>query len=197
MPLRTITSLKSFRLTVIAMVSLVLAIASYAAYWYAWYRISALPPKIVDLRKPPYHGTRYLTFCAGLAGNPHGFPGHAYVVWSKTNKEDPLQADSIGFIPKKYNDQFISPLVTVPGMLHYHAALYNQRNLESLTVIVDPETFDKTIAERNKWEDTDFHALTRDCLSFTTHIARTAGLKVPTNRCMYPQDQIRALKSLN
>jgi len=190
-------SIKPLRLTIISVAGFFLAIVMYAAFWAAWYRIPAQPPKTVDLRMSPAQDARYLTFCAGLAGNPHGFPGHAYVVWSKVANADPMKADSIGFIPQRYNDQFISPFVTVPGMLHYHAALYNQRNLETLTVIVDPITYEKTIAERMIWEDTEFHAVTRDCVSFTTKIAQTAGLKVPQTRCLYPQDQIKQLKALN
>jgi len=190
-------SIKPLRLTILSVLGFFLAIGLYFGFWAAWYRIPAQPPKTIDLRKSPSQSPRYLTFCAGLAGNPHGFPGHAYVVWSKIPDADPLKADSIGFIPQQYNDQFISPFVTVRGMLHYHAALYNQRNLETFTVVVDPETYEKTIAARNKWENTDFHAVSRDCVSFTTAIAETAGVKVPQPRCMYPQDQIRQFKILN
>jgi hypothetical protein len=177
--------------------ALVMAVLGYAIWWAVWYRLPAQPDKVVDLRKQPSQSACYITFCAGLADNPLGFPGHAYVVWREKAIADPIQTESVGFITKSYNDQFISPLVPVPGMLHYDAALYNQRNLESLTVIVDPQTYKKTLLARRQWNTTEFKAVQRDCLSFTTYIAQSAGLVIPEHRCLYPQDQVRQLKALN
>jgi hypothetical protein len=152
---------------------------------------------VVDLRRRPSQSACYITFCAGLADNPLGFPGHAYVVWSNKSNADPLKTESVGYITQSYNDQFISPVMSVPGMLHYDAALYNQGNLETLTAIVDGETYKKTLAAREKWNTSEFKALQHDCLSFTTYIAKSAGLSIPEHRCFYPQDQLRQLKALN
>jgi len=174
-----------------------MAVLLYALWWAVWYRIPAQPDQIVDLRLQPSQSACYITFCAGLADNPLGFPGHAYVVWRKKSDANSLQSESVGFITKCYNDQFISPVVSVPGMLHYDAAQYNQRNLESLTAIVDPQTYEKTLRAREKWNTTEFKAIQRDCLSFTTYIAQTAGLVIPEHRFLYPQDQLRQLKALN
>jgi hypothetical protein len=177
--------------------TLMLLVLAYALWWAVWYRLPAQPDQVVDLRKQSFQDACYITFCAGLADNPIGFPGHAYVVWSKTPNADALKAESVGFITQSYNDQFISPVVSVPGMLHYDAAQYNQRNLESLTVIVDPQTYQKTLLAREKWNNTPFKAIERDCLSFSTYIAQTAGLIIPEHRRLYPQDQLRQLKTLN
>jgi hypothetical protein len=177
--------------------TLVMAVLLYALWWAIWYRLPAQPDQVVDLRTLPSQGACYITFCAGLADNPLGFPGHAYVVWGKRSRSDQLQSESVGFITRCYNDQFISPLVPVPGMLHYNAALHNQRNLESLTVIVSPQTYQATLLAREKWNTKEFRAIERDCLSFTTYIAHTAGLVIPEHRCLYPQDQLKELKACN
>ena len=177
--------------------ALIVTLAVYTLWWSFWYRLPAMPDQTVDMRTQLNQPAGYITFCAGLADNPIGFPGHAYVVWSELPKVDPLQAQSVGYISKLYNDQFISPFIAVPGMLHFDAARYNQRNLEQLTAIVDQNTYQKTLQARNEWKTEEFKALDRDCLSFCTYIAKAAGLNVPAHRCLYPQDQIKQLKELN
>jgi hypothetical protein len=174
-----------------------LFLVGYTCWWYVWYRLPGQPDKVTDLRSYPAQGAYYVTFCAGLADNPIGFPGHAYVVWSEKPHTDPLKADSVGYITQSYNDQFVSPILPVPGRLHRNAALYNQRNIENLTAVVDQKTYRKTLDARENWNTSNFKALQHDCLSFTTYIAQSAGLNIPKQRCLYPQDQIRQLKALN
>ena len=134
---------------------------------------------------------------ATLADNPLGFPGHAYVVWRNSPDDRPIQAESVGYITQHYSDQFISPLVSVPGQLCCAPAQFEPSNLERLTVLVDSQTYQATLEARKKWNTAKFKAAQHDCLSFTTYIARTAGLVIPEYRCLYPQDQLCQLKQLN
>ncbi len=127
-----------FLVTAGSLLVLTVALLSYTTWWAVWYRLPGTPNKVIDLRSGRLQPACYVTFCAGLADNPVGFPGHAYVVWSKAANADPLSVDSVGYITQSYNDQFLSPVISVPGMLHWDAARYNQRNLECLTAIVDP-----------------------------------------------------------
>lgn len=170
---------------------------AYTAWWAVWYRIPASPKRTVDLRQNQLQPARYISFCAGLASNPVGFPGHAYVNWSGEADTLPGPSGSIGYIPQKFNDQVVSVFTTVPGMLHQNALMYNQRNLDSLTVVVSPETYNHTLIVRDRWNTGSFKAGSHDCVSFVLYIAQEAGLVVPKDRCFYPQDQIKVLKELN
>src|SRR5579862_7032030 len=64
------------------LLSTAMALLAYAAIWAVWYRIPVLAPETVDLRQWQTEKPYYVSFCAALASNPHGFPGHCYVVWS-------------------------------------------------------------------------------------------------------------------
>lgn len=170
---------------------------AYTAWWAVWYRIPTSPKLMVDLRRDRSQSARYISFCAGLASNPVGFPGHAYVNWSGEADTLPGPSSSIGYIPKKFNDQVFSVFTTVPGMLHQNALMYNQRNLDSVTAVVSPDTFNHTLIVRDRWDTANFKAGSHDCVSFVLYIAKEAGLVVPKGRCFYPQDQIKVLKELN
>lgn len=172
-------------------------LVAYTAWWAVWYRIPPSPRLIVDLRQDRLQPARYISFCAGLASNPVGFPGHAYVNWSDKPDTLPGPSGSIGYIPQKFNDQILSVFTTVPGMLHQNALMYNQRNLDSVTVVVSPDAFNHTLIARNRWNTANFKAGSHDCVSFVLFIAKEAGIVVPRERCFYPQDQIKVLKELN
>ena len=54
-------------------------------WWAVAYRLPRSADKTIDRRSPlsrRFGPACRLSFCAGLANNPHGFPGHAYVVWA-------------------------------------------------------------------------------------------------------------------
>jgi hypothetical protein len=177
--------------------ALVLGLLAYAGWWAHAYRQPAGPRATIDLRSSTSEKPYYLTFCAGLASNFHGFPGHAYVNWNDKPGVTTSAKNSIGYITRKYNDQFLAPFVAVPGSLHYDAQNYNQRNLDCLTAVVDVKTFNRTRAACATWDTSNFKAGTHDCVAFTTYIARTAGLVVPEGSSRYPQDHIKLLKTLN
>lgn len=188
------------RLAILAtgmIVILVVCVLGYAAWWAYEYRQPAGPHAVVDLRTVATEKAYYLTFCAGLASNFHGFPGHAYVNWSEKPGVTTSADESVGYITSKYNDQFVAPFMAVPGTLHYDAQMYNQRNLDCLTVIVDAKTYRRTRQERTTWDTSNFKAGTYDCVAFTNYIARKAGLIVPDGNSRYPQDHIKLLKKLN
>ncbi len=170
---------------------------AYTAWWAVWYRIPSSPSLTVDLRKDKTQSARYISFCAGLASNPVGFPGHAYVNWSEKADTLPPASGSVGYIPQKFNDQVVSVFTTVPGMLHQNALMYNQRNLDSVTAVVSPDTYNHTLLARDRWGTSSFKAGSHDCVSFVLYIAKETGLVVPEGRCFYPQDQIKVLKEMN
>lgn len=187
-----------------ALASIILSLLLYLAYWGVIYRIPGAPAKIVDLR--PKISTdigtnapaRYITFCASLAGNAHGFPGHSYVVWNATPAASVLHCEAVGFVPTHVKDQIRSLYMPVPGMLASNASVGNTRNLSSLTVIVDDETYERTRRLRQKWDASRFQAGVHDCVAFQDFIAREVGLSIPDrNKFFYPQDHIAELKRLN
>jgi hypothetical protein len=73
----------------------------------------------------------------------------------------------------------------------------NCRNLDKLTVIVDPTTFERSRQLCNHWNQSNFQTGVRDCCAFTKLIAKDIGLKTPDKSYIYPQDYISELKLLN
>ncbi|MBK9202920.1 MAG: hypothetical protein IPL73_10885 [Candidatus Obscuribacter sp.] len=65
-----------------AMILPPVALLGYAAWWGVAYRLPRAQDKTIDMRSVTYGQPRQLVFCAGLANNPHGYPGHAYVIWA-------------------------------------------------------------------------------------------------------------------
>ena len=170
--------------------------AAYAAIWGAWYRLPRGADEVIDMRKSQHDSPRYVVFCAALANNQLGFPGHAYVVWTADKNCDFKRADSIGFVPR-YADVIVPSLYKfVPGIL-VSASRDNWRNLDKLTVIVDPTTFEKSRKLCDNWNQSDFQTGVRDCCAFTKLIAKDIGLKTPGKSYIYPQDYISRLKLLN
>ena len=174
--------------------SVPLALNLYATWWAVNYR---LPPcsecALVDLRKDPHSSVNCVSFCAGLADNPHGFPGHAFVVWSASPNWRRRDSDAIGFVPK---EPFASLVRDVPGTMvrpHVESTI----NPDSLTVIVDDEDFDHSRRLARQWNSASFRTGRRDCVAFTESIAKSLGLSVPERLVEFPQDYIRKLKKLN
>jgi hypothetical protein len=173
------------------------ALVVYMAWWAVWYRLPATACDVVDLRTTRLETPCYITFCASLASNPHGFPGHAYVVWRKDQTADILSAFATGYVPLNPGDQIRSLYACVPGLLVPKASQNNMRNLETLTVIVDPKTYERTRRLTSAWQATDFKAGSRDCVSFVDFIAKDIGLTTFRPGFEYPRDHIRRLQQLN
>jgi hypothetical protein len=166
-------------------------VVAYGVGWGVWYRMPRGADEVVDLRR-----SRHVIFCAALANNTHGFPGHAYVAWTADQNCDLKRADSIGFVPR-YADVIVPSLYkSVPGLL-MPGAHDNYRNLDKLTVIVDPATFERSRKLCNNWNQSNFQTGVRDCCAFTKLIAKDIGLKTPDKSYIYPQDYISELKLLN
>jgi hypothetical protein len=190
----------------IAALSLV-CITGYAGWWFVWYRIPRPDGvKLIDLRAPSdKSASRYITFCASLASNKHGFPGHAYVVWSgESLPSDWLVAarsdrlENAGYGPRNCGDQVKSVVYDVPGIIDAHGLRCNLRNLSTLTVIVNQAQYERTRQLRAKWDTSRFKAGDRDCVAFVDYIAKDIGLSIPPrNILLFPQDHLAQMKALN
>jgi len=196
------------------MIRLIIAIAAltllpilgYAGWWAVRYRIPSTSVDVLDMRS---HGEssppRYITFCSSLANNAHGFPGHAYVVWSGDSvPADWIEAaradrlENAGYGPRNSYDQIPSVISDVPGIVDDHGLRFNLRNLSTLTVIVDEDQYERTRQLRHKWDTARFRAGERDCVAFVDYIANDVGLLIPDrNILMYPQDHLARMKALN
>jgi len=180
--------------------TLVVALAvllSYAAFWAVWYRIPAGPHKTVDLRAEKADEPRYISFCASLAENPHGYPGHCYVLWTTEPPKGLLSAESASFMPAQFWDQIPALWTFVPGFIQPQSARGNLRNLDMLTVIVSKTVYEQSRADCVHWDFKSFRVGYRDCVSFANHLAMSIGLKTPPASFKYPQDYLRQLKQLN
>jgi hypothetical protein len=186
-----------FSRLIVGFAFLPLSIAAYAAWWAVHYRVPPSPDCFVDLRHNASQPAFYVTFCASLATNPHGFPGHSYVVWSRTPNWHQENAEAFGFVPRYSRDQVASAFMNVPGLMVHGASEGNMVNLDTLTVIVDQERYEKTRKLRDDWNPSSFRAGLYDCVSFTDFIAAAAGLAVPIRRFSYPQDHLKQMKALN
>ncbi len=184
-------------LLIVGLAFLPLSMLSYAAWWAVQYRLPPSPRCFIDLRKDCLQTPFYITFCASLATNPHGFPGHSYVVWSETPIWNNQNAEAFGFVPRYSKDQVTSVFRDVPGLLVHGASEGNLVNLDSLTVVVDKQKYYETRGLREKWDATVFRAGLHDCVSFLDFIAEDAGLAAPARRFSYPQDHLKQMKRLN
>jgi hypothetical protein len=87
--------------------------------------------------------------------------------------------------------------MNVPGLMVHGASEGNMVNLDTLTVIVDQERYEKTRKLRDDWNPSSFRAGLYDCVSFTDFIAEATGLEVAIRRFSYPQDHLKQMKALN
>jgi hypothetical protein len=152
----------------------------------------------VDLRSSTHERPYYIAICAGLASNIHGFPGHSYVVWSESLPMKFDECESRGFVPANFSDQIPSLFRSVQGILVSNATDGNLRNFDSLVVVVDKATYDRSIGIDRVCTSNSFKVGSRDCVAYANSVAKHLGLQVPANaRFKYPQDYIAELKSLN
>lgn len=174
-----------------------LALLLYAGWWAMQYRMPPSAAALIDLRRDTSEEPRYITFCAALANNNLGFPGHAYVVWSSNTDFRSADAETVGFVPRYRRDQIPSLVADVPGLMVSGADAQNSANLDALTVIVDNDEFERSKKLRDRWDPSVFHTGVRDCVAFVDYIASDVGLNTPPGKFCYPQDHIKLLKRLN
>jgi hypothetical protein len=186
-----------------ASLTIVGCLVAYAVSWGVWFRLPRGADEVVDLRRSedeedaPSDAPGYVIFCAALANNPHGFPGHAYVVWSADRVGDLKLADSMGFAPHCAEVILPSLFKPVRGVLDGKASRDNYRNLDKLIVIVDRPAFERSRKLCDTWNQGHFQTGVRDCCAFTRLIAKDIGLKTPDQSYIFPQNYISQLKLLN
>jgi hypothetical protein len=169
----------------------------YVAIWALLYRLPAAAPIVIDRRACQSEKPYYVTFCAGLASNPIGFPGHAYIVWSPEMLKDLSSGESAGYVPSSPLDQVPSLWTHVTGEISKHCTAGNMRNLNMLTVVVNRNDYEKTLLTCDTWKTDNFQAGVRDCVAFSNEIASELSLRRPSTSYIFPQDYVRELKRLN
>ena len=179
-----------------AVFTLILGLGILSAYWACAYRLPRGEPIAVDVRTRS--GGRTLLLCAGLANNPHGFPGHCYIVWDRSAPERLQYAESDGFCPASVGELLPSLYADVHGIMADHAVVGNTRSFDYIVVRLDEETYTKARSVRRRFEsDPTFHTGVRDCVTYVDEIAGIAGLKRPARCFVYPLDYLERLKRLN
>ena len=183
--------------TLSGLTTVLIMLVAYLLLWGMVYRLPRTPPVVVDLRDDKTTQPHYVAFCAALAANEHGFPGHAYAVWSDSLPIDLNTAESLGFGPLYQVDQIPSLWQHVPGAVVTQASSGNRRNLNAIIAIVDEQTFEFSRLKSRNWRSDKFKVGTNDCVAYVESIASVIGLKTPDTHYKYPQDFVEQLKSLN
>jgi hypothetical protein len=174
-----------------------LVVIAYSIAWAVWYRVPATPAEIVDLRVDRSQKPYYISFCAALAANPHGFPGHCYIAWTDKPALNLLDQESAGYVPRFSKDQVPSLWRNVSGAVCRQAAIGNTRNLDVLTAIVNRTDYDRAKELCDSWDTKSFKVGRRDCVTFADCIARSINLRTPEREYKFPQDYVSDLKRLN
>ncbi|HNB20934.1 MAG TPA: hypothetical protein PKZ32_00855 [Candidatus Melainabacteria bacterium] len=179
-----------------------LALSAYLIFWGLLYRLPRTQPALIDLRSDksvenPLND-RCFMICAGLANNPHGYPGHCYIIWDRCKPERLEYAASDGFVPGHVKDLIPSLFTDINGFMADDALFGNMRNFDFLAVRLDRSRYEKARAVRQKFvQDPTFHTGLRDCVTYVDEIAQIAGLRTSAHKFVYPLDYLEALKVLN
>jgi hypothetical protein len=184
------------RKVVVGIMAVAAGLACYFAVWAVKYRLPAEPVTTLDLRRSPSDAAFCVSFCASLADNPLGFPGHAYVVWSPSMKVDIGRDLSLAFMPRNYQDQIPSLFRTVKGVVMDHTK-GNFRNLSRLTVIVSEADYLRSMQKASAWNADSFKAGNRDCAAFVQYVAAQLPLKTGSSTYLFPQEYLSRLKQIN
>ncbi len=186
-------ALKSLILLVFAFLSFLFL---YLGSWTCIYRIPAAESKVIDLRKSKQEKACCISFCASLADNLSGFPGHAYLIFSRSEKLSTSKEYSLGFMPRYYRDQIPSLFKSVDGAVFENIS-GNKRNLDELKVLLSESDFDKAVITAKNWNASRFKTGSKDCVAFVNYMAESLRLKTINPAFVYPQDYLRRLKELN
>ena len=184
-----------FRITFLGSIILIL----YLAAWGVIYRIPAAPDLIVDVRESRDIKPYYVSICAGLASNPHGFPGHAFIGWTDKSACEKIETiPTAGYCPKFAKDQGPSLVRSVTGiMLRCTGTAGNARNLNRLIVVCSQADYIRTQRICEEWSCSDFQVGKRDCVTLANEVTSALKLHTPPTAFKYPQDYVTALKKLN
>lgn len=171
----------------------------YLAAWGVIYRIPCTPAQIIDLRTSSSERPYYVNICAGLASNPHGFPGHAYLGWTEKSPSENIESlETAGYCPKYTKDQIPSVFRFVPGVLvKCTGTAGNARNLDRLVVICSSDDYERSRNICKNWDSSNFQCGKRDCVALVNTVASALKLRTPNRINKYPQDYVRELKQLN
>lgn len=196
---KLLTSFAKYAAIVFSLVALGFLI--FAFYWACAYRLPRSQPVLVDLRREATAGAGddcCFMICAGLANNPHGFPGHCYIVWDRRQPENLENAQSDGFVPARPSDMIPSLYADVAGAIGDRALVGNMRSFDYVAVRLDRAAYERARAVRDEYlMDPTFHTGIRDCVAYVNQIAVAAGLKTPQRQFVYPLDYLIRLKSVN
>lgn len=187
-----------------AFVSLAVLLVFFLAslWWGCVYRLPRSKPIMVDLRSDKTRDNpstdRCLMICAGLANNPHGFPGHCFIIWDRYGPERLEYTTSDGFVPGRMEDLIPSLYSDIQGIMADNALVGNMRNFDYVAVRVDRSVYDRARAVRQEFvKNSSFHTGVRDCVAYVDEISKIAGLKRPKRDFVYPLDYLVKLKEMN
>lgn len=161
----------------------------YLLFWAVRYRMPFDSGGVIDMRADKNAVPYRVEIRASLASNPHGFPGHAYVVWQ--------DGENAGYVPARAQDQISSLFSRVPGCMQFDGDRSNRINLNKLSVIVDKQEYERTKALAHAWNTHDFKVGERDCVAFVNAIASELQLHRPKPYYKFPQDYVAELCLLN
>lgn len=171
-------------------------------WWGCLYRMPRSKPLMVDMRRDKIHddpaNDRCFMICAGLANNPHGFPGHCYIIWDRYVPERLEYATSDGFVPGRLEDLVPSLYCDIRGIMADNALVGNMRSFDYVAVRLDRPLYERAREVRHQYVlNPIFHTGVRDCVAYVDEIAKIAGLQTPPRRFVYPLDYLVKLKSCN
>ncbi len=173
----------------------------FAVYWACVYRLPRSQPISVDLRRARNSGALddcCFMICAGLANNPHGYPGHCYIIWDRCRPENLENAQSDGFVPATAAEMLPSLYSDVTGVMGDRAMIGNMRSFDYVAVRLDRAAYERARAVREEFvQNTTFHTGVRDCVAYVNKIAAVSGLHTPPRSFVYPLDYLIRLKSVN
>lgn len=197
-----ILAFKIAKCTICLCLAAALGLGLFAAIWACIYRLPRTAPISVDMRSDKSGNSgnkgRALLICAALANNPHGFPGHCYIVWDRSSIERLEYAESDGFVPASASELIPSLYADVRGIMADHAVVGNTRSFDCIIVRLDEEAYQKARTVKERFlEDPSFHTGVRDCVAYVDEIAAIAKLKRPPRSFVYPLDYLARLKHMN
>lgn len=178
----------------------ILALLFYLVVWGIVYRVPCSSAEELDLRSSGLYAPQYyIVFCASLASNSHGFPGHAFIAWCDNGRPDEFDAmETTGYCPRFSKDQIPSLYTDVPGiMVCRKAGAGSCRNVDKLIVCVDKPAFEESRRLSQEWSCSKFRVGEVDCVAFANAVAKSIHLNTPCSDRKYPQDYIRELKACN
>jgi len=134
----------------------------------------------------------YIVFCARAGSQT----GHAFVAWGVEDETHAVSRQvAYGFYPEDGRGIFGS----VPGEIRNEAFTEKTALLtDRLIVRVTKEQYAAALAVYPRWETTEYHLFTTNCVAFGADVARTLGLRVPKQTSLtFPSEFIATLIEMN